>query len=773
MKHKERKLARLILGALMATSSVLFAPGVAMATETIVDDARVTTDDAENQAIYGNNNGNIKNYNGPTASGNTITVETTKTLEYVYGASTDGDAATNENTVRISSGTVTASVIGGSSAGDAKDNQVYISGTASVQQNVAGGNATTESSGNLVEISGGEVGGRVTGASSTNADATDNQVIVKGGTVTGDVCGGRAQKENATGNTVTIESGTVGGAVIGGSGLNYGGTAGTGNATGNKVIVKGGTIGLNVTGGLVYNGTASGNIVNLYGGTITGGMVTGGMAQGDGNATDNTVNVLAAMTLQGIIGGTVFGAGTSSNNTVNIAAPVTLTDNIYGVQNLNFYLPEGAKAKPMLTINGGFATDFTMYDTTIGVAAQTGANLEKGDKVTLIKNDAGFTGTAKTTTLTTVPEATSLTVDTTYKFAIDQETTEIIATVTEKEEKKNDERSDPETTPTKSLLETRAATTTFINAGADMLASQGFAQAANAVALEMAGNAANGGGDKSGGGFTPFAAFGGAGFRAESGSYVDTRGFGLNVGFARELPNSQGKLLFGPVVEYGGGSYDSYLEDANNTHGEGGAHYFGVGIMARQVNHDGFYYEGSVRGGRVTSDYESNDIITTPTRQKVEYDSSSNYWAAHLGIGKAMNVGGSNTLDAYLRYFYSHQAGDDATVKLDGVDIDRASFDAVNSNRIRIGARLTHKVNEMNSFYGGLAYQYEFSGEARAHFQDGTSPASPSVKGSSGMLELGWQVKPGNGPMTLDLGVTGWAGKQRGGSVQLGATWTF
>ncbi|MBO6235242.1 MAG: autotransporter outer membrane beta-barrel domain-containing protein, partial [Schwartzia sp.] len=84
----------------------------------------------------------------------------------------------------------------------------------------------------------------------------------------------------------------------------------------------------------------------------------------------------------------------------------------------------------------------------------------------------------------------------------------------------------------------------------------------------------------------------------------------------------------------------------------------------------------------------------------------------------------------------------------------------------------THKVNERNSFYGGLAYQYEFGGEARAHY-NGTATPSPSVKGSSGMLELGWQVKPEDGPLTLDLGVTGWAGKQRGGSVQLGATWSF
>ncbi len=299
-----------------------------------------------------------------------------------------------------------------------------------------------------------------------------------------------------------------------------------------------------------------------------------------------------------------------------------------------------------------------------------------------------------------------------------------------------------------------------------MLASQGFSEAANAVAMEMAESAKNGGkGSPIVSSFTPFAAFGGSSMRAESGSYVDTRGFGLNIGFARELSNAQGKLLFGPVVEYGGGNYDSYLD--NGVHGEGGSHYFGVGIMARQVNRDGFYYEGSVRGGRVTSDYKG-----TFNLQNVNYDSSSNYWAAHLGIGKAFAVGGSNTLDGYVKYFYSHQAGDSVTMHTTAGADEDWNFDSVDSHRIRIGARLTHKINDKNSLYGGLAYQYEFGGEATAHYNGGSTP-SPSVKGSSGMLELGWQVKPGEGPLTLDLGVTGWAGKQRGGSVQLGATWSF
>ena len=82
----------------------------------------------------------------------------------------------------------------------------------------------------------------------------------------------------------------------------------------------------------------------------------------------------------------------------------------------------------------------------------------------------------------------------------------------------------------------------------------------------------NGGADaQKRGGFTPFAAFGGGSLRAESGSHVDTKGFGSTLGFARELSNTQGHLLFGPVVKYGGGSYDSYL--GNGVHGEGGSHW--------------------------------------------------------------------------------------------------------------------------------------------------------------------------------------------------------
>ncbi|MBE6095495.1 MAG: autotransporter outer membrane beta-barrel domain-containing protein [Schwartzia succinivorans] len=551
-------------------------------------------------------------------------------------------------------------------------------------------------------------------------------------------------------NTITMNSGTF-------ASITGGYDGGAVGASGNVVNINGGTITGNVVGGKSENGNSIGNTVNIYRVTDIQGGVYGGQAY-LGTFSGNVINILGTINISGYLDG-------DCTEILNVASKDNSVATIYGgFHNINFFLPKDTAAgDTMLTVIGSA----DVKGATFGVAAQDGlTSLVKDDKVTLLKaGTLEADDNLKTTTKLQVP--TGITTSDNYEFEITKSGTDsIIATVTKAEASSDFEVA-------KSLVETRAATTTFVNAGADMLASQGFAQAANAVALEAAESKQDGAvADRkqtgvsapSAGAFTPFAAFGGSSLRAESGSYVDTKGFGLNIGFAREVSNSQGKLLFGPLVEYGGGNYDSYLDDG--THGEGGSHYWGIGIMARQVNHDGFYYEGSVRGGRVTSDYKSH-----LNNQDVSYDSASNYWAAHLGLGKVFEVGGNNTVDGYFKYFYSHQGGDDVTIHGSVSGDEQWNFDGVNSNRIRIGARLTHKVNEMNSFYGGLAYQYEFGGEARAHYNGGTTP-SPSVKGSSGMLELGWQVKPG-GPLTLDLGVTGWAGKQRGGSVQLGATWTF
>ena len=611
------------------------------------------------------------------------------------------------------------------------------------------------------------------------------------GTVNTEVDGGITSDGVASNNVVTIgnsssENQVKVGTVRGGSGKT--------EASNNTVTIQGNTV-FNGNWDTVYGGVA------MYYDTETFQEILG-------TANNNIVNILSTIAIPG---GLYGGLGNNpSGNTLNISASgVTVgSEGLGGFQNLNFYLPTTiTTSDTMLTVNG----TANVTNAKIGVLAQgTLANLVKNNKVTLLSATT-LTGGSTISQTTDISVPSSITTVNTYEFSVAAESNNIVATLTSDGSSDSGSGSsdsgsgssgsgssgsgssdsgsgsgsgssgsgsgssdggssgaiiDSETAKAnaKSVVETRAATTTFINAGADMLASQGFAQAANAVALDTAQQQQSNGGAPVISSFTPYAALGGSSMRAESGSHVDTKGFGLNVGFAREIANSQGKLLFGPLVEYGGGKYDSYLD--NGTHGDGGSHYWGIGLMARQINHDGFYYEGSIRGGRVNSDYSGGF-----NNQIVKYDSSSTYIAAHVGLGKVKNIGHNNTLDGYMKYFFSHQGGDNVTMHASVSGDESWSFDSVNSHRLRLGARLTHRINDRNSFYGGLAYQYEFGGEATAHYNGGSTP-SPSVKGGSGMLELGWQVKPG-GPVSIDFGVTGWIGKQRGGSVQLGATWSF
>ncbi len=465
-----------------------------------------------------------------------------------------------------------------------------------------------------------------------------------------------------------------------------------------------------------------------------------------------------------------------SGNTLNIAVKnVTVgKDNVRGFQNMNFYLPANiAKDDTMLMVNSGNATDVT--GVTFGVAALSGVNLQKGDTVNLLVNSNGLTtdDTLKTTDSATLAKASflsanSLTTDDKYELSISKKGEDtIIATVDNVTEQSADAGGDTSAVEEiqKSPVETRMGVVTMVNAGADLLAGQGMSNAADAAAAERSGG--DGVAATRAGGFAPFAAVGLGNLRAKSGSHVDTKSIGLSLGFAREIENKSGKLLVGPVVEYGHGKYDSYQD--NGITADGKSSYWGIGVIAKQTNHNGFYYEGSLRAGRTKSDYGSD---SARPGNHVSYDSSATYWAAHLGAGKLFDIGHDNTLDVYGKYFYSHTGGDSTTIYI-GAASEGVDFSAVNSHRLRIGTRLTHALNAKNKIYGGLAWQYEFNGDARAVYSVSGEAPSPSVKGSSGMLELGWQVKPGKSPMTIDLGVTGWVGKLRGIAANVQMNWTF
>ena len=296
-------------------------------------------------------------------------------------------------------------------------------------------------------------------------------------------------------------------------------------------------------------------------------------------------------------------------------------------------------------------------------------------------------------------------------------------------------------------------TAAFLGASSDLIAGSGMASAST----EAAGA----------GGFAPFAAIGGSSLRHETGSHVTVRGMNLAVGFAREVMHGSDRTLFGPIVEYGRGSYDSYLDDG--THGEGDTHYVGGGLFLKQEQKSGLFYDASLRFGRMSTDYEADLPIGGITR-RASYDTDANYIGAHLGVGQRSVTESGTERELYLRYFYTHQNGASATLSTG----DRYDFHDVDSHRLRTGARWTIPQGS-GALILGTSLQYEFKGDAGATYHTGGfsyDTPSPSLKGLSGSLELGYHANLGK-RATADLSVEGWAGKQRGVTFKAGFDWRF
>ena len=252
---------------------------------------------------------------------------------------------------------------------------------------------------------------------------------------------------------------------------------------------------------------------------------------------------------------------------------------------------------------------------------------------------------------------------------------------------------------------------------------------------------------------------GSAHMRYKTGSHVDARGTAFNAGIAKKNANKSGTFTWGPFFETGHGDYDSYLD--NGTHGSGSTSYTGGGIFARQEFASGCYVEGSLRTGKTKADYSSSDLGTS-------YSTDAPYFGTHLGVGRVLPMDGGS-LDIYGRYLYS-RTGSDSVHLATGETYD---FDAVDSHRLMFGARYTLEMDKLSKWYAGAALLYEFGGEARAHYQ-GYSLASPSSAGASVMIEGGWKYAPSaSSPFELDLGATGYLGKQQGLMFHAGVNYAF
>ena len=639
---------------------------------------------------------------------------------YLFGGRANTTGNTNGNTVNVTNGT-----IGGYRAfawGGKADS----------------GNAV----GNTVNISGGVIADSVT---DPNDDKFDNLTYAEYKQGAAEIYGGYTLNGTAADNIVNISGGTIS---SNGECVVYGGYSKVGNATGNIVNISGGTAKnrLTVFGGFATSGNATGNTVIVTGGNASGLVyLNGGVTMSSiGNATGNTVAIYAPVKLNVADGGIYLTGNKTSGFTWNptssgdlktgnklfVAAYGITAENIYNFETWAFHVPATASSGTMVmltngTIGGGLA------DTKIELTADSNAALSTGQTIQLVSSNSALNYNGATTG--TLHQGTALQ----YDYTLNNSTNSLSATLGQKSV--NSE--------SKSLVETRAGQSAFINRGADLLITQGFEQANHAAETEH--------------GWSPFFAGQAGRNRYNTGSHVDSYGWSGILGMAKNY----GALLAGVAVEYGNGNYDSYM---GSMHGKGDTRYTGVALFARKAAARGFYYEGSLRYGQTKADYTSSDF-SGYKGTAIHYDTDSNYWGTHLGLGKVIPVSKSDSIDVSLRYLYSHNGSDNVQLSTG----ESYAFDAVNSHRIRAGFRWTRSFDEANAMYAGMAYQYEFNGDARASYRK-FDLASPTLKGSSGMLELGYRVKPSAElPLTLDLNVTGWIGEQRGVTGQIGFTYNF
>ena len=643
------------------------------------------------------------------------------TVTYANGGYTYGGGVVMYNSVNISGGTVYA-VYGGYNYGDGvvMHNSVNISG-GMVEQSVFGGcgwsrNAKEVVGNSIIISSDAIINGYVCGGKNGTGIVAYNSVVVNGGKIARDILGG----ESNNGGTTTHNNATVSAGLI--QEDIYGGKSDIGVVEYNSAVISGGTIKGNIYGGYSGSGAVTGNSVNISGTPAFG---------------ENTV----------LYGG-LSTNGTVSGNTLNIHTKGLQAANVKGFDEYNFYLQNDTKADDtLLTLTGGNnsdkTTDITKSKINVGMEGLASA-LRIGDSVTLLENTNGITADATTDYGKEMRQGVSVVYDITT--GLNEDGHKLVTTI----------NSSKAAEQSKSPVETQAAAAAFLNSGADLLVGSGIASMTAATSADDG---------------AIFGVMGGGSMRYKTGSYADVKGYNLAMGFGKAVANNAGRLTFGPFIEYGKGEYTSHLD--GGIRGDGNTKYYGVGVLARQDNNSGVYYEGSLRYGRRDADYGSGDLIGAGgSKVYSSYDSSSAYYGAHLGIGKVNKLNDTTKADVYAKFMYTHQNGDSVALRGEGAG-EVYDFDAVDSTRVRIGTRVSKAYNNRGTGYAGLAYEYEFDGEARATVL-GFSTPSPSIKGSSGLLELGYilQAKGANDP-AIDINLQGWGGKKQGFTGNVNFVWKF
>ena len=603
--------------------------------------------------------------------------------------------------------------------------------------------------------------GNVYGGKADSGEIINNKIFISGGKITGDVYGGKVGSNGSVKNNyISIDNSTILGTVrVGDAGevtdneVNISNStigskndpiyfaSGTSNVSNNVVnIISGTVIGSNICIGYSQMGTVENNELNISGGKIIGSIRAGTAIFGI--VKDNTIKISGTANIEEaeLVGTPSSNSlGKNNNNNLTIYGWSGNTQSVQNFNNINFENIKWSNGGTVLNITDN-AEENSLANTNINLNSLNfagGAELNTGDSMTFVKGtDLGIDATK----VTIAPEFTAG-VATVGTGDVEVDENSVKYTLTEV--KQNDQIT--------LVAENRAVAAAFVNQGTDLISDS----------LDTISRDSNYG-------VKTFAAVHGNRSKYDVNSDIKINGWStiVGVGNTGKFDNSS-EFSWGVFYENGSGNYRTYNEFNNEFfRGDGSLVYNGGGIAARYTNKNGVYTEGSLRAGMLKNDMDN--ALRDGAGNFYGYESESAYYGAHIGIGKIIGLSESSDLDVYGKFFHTYTEGDSFKVANDEFE-----FDSINSDRLRIGARITsNKENKFSTYYG-LAYEYEFNGDADMTAQ-GLKAPTQSLQGSSVMAEVGFNYQPTpTSPWSFDLNMRGYTGERQGGSFNVQATYTF
>ncbi len=646
-------------------------------------------------------------------------------------------------------------------------------------------------------IVGGELSTEVTGGYAADSSASDNHVVIQNGQGSRVITGGFGAGSGAIGsNSVTIEDSQIDGYISGGFGA--------GPTENNRVTVEASQISGFINGGFSFlGGHSSGNSVVLRDSSVDGYVSGGSVRNGDGNATNNSVEISGGRIGDYVSGGQVYsGRATDNHVTISHAPSFAAETILYGglcnhgsacsdvrsgnrlalasvaavkgaqnFQHFDFILDETLKGQALLqTTEAVVLTPAGTDNASVDLSVSGTGPLDAGDKFTLIDrisatgeedhfdiNQQAFAA-GSNDEIHNVEQKGLVTRTYDFKLKVQEDhalEAEVIGVSGESVSPEAEELSaDP------------AVSVGIANKAADFVAGDGMREALLAAGLDSSFNggleSGVGAGDEESWHGGIFTAITGGQLRYRANGQTKVNGLSLLGGLSVGIPLPTGQIMLGVFAESGWGNYKGHSKQQISSNGT--TRYFGGGLLGR-YELGGVYIEASGRAGRTENKYAST--WTDGAGNGVNYGRTNTYYGLHGGLGYVMPITEKMSVDVSTKYFWMHQTGNNVSILDTPVKVG-----AADSHRWRNGVRVNVAVAEGVVPYVGGYYEYEFDAKAKMTTV-GLDIPGPSLKGGTGMAELGVTLGAPADAYRVDVGVTGYAGKYSGVIGSVKARWTF